>query len=146
MNEFLFEQADFKKVMKKHCYEVLQLLISKSEHFQIVCDTRFVSYEPKLPDSYIDSSLSYIMFYISDHSVESVNLNDKLMSFYAGFGPDNFTTCVTVKLEALHKIQIQRDIVFINPSYYHNEEAEDPLKSSIEMLLKNAKNRDLIKK
>ena len=91
MNEFLFEKADFKKVMKKHCYEVLQLLISKSEHFQIVCDTRFVSYEPKLPDSYIDSSLSYIMFYISDYSVESVNLNDKLMSFYAGFGPDNFT-------------------------------------------------------
>ncbi len=144
LDEFL-KDKDFGDIMLSNCYELLLLLVQKSRAFHLICDTNFVKYSPKLPKGYIDTSLSYIVFYISDESVASFYFDKERLSFEACFGEDNFVSLVSLSLKGISKIQLQRDIIFTNPAIYEKDE-EDLLQDSINVFLNNPKNKNIFKK
>lgn len=139
------KSKDFSGLMLRNCYEILVLLTSKSQAFHIICDARFVSYSPILPEGYVDTHLSYIVFYISDESVGSFYFDENKLSFEACFGADNFVSLVTVNLKGVSKIQIQRDIIFVNSAFYEQDE-QDLLQESSNAFINNPKNKDIFKR
>lgn len=141
MQESILNNKDFVILMQRHCYELLQKLMATNTEFAIVCNTKFVEFDPPLPKDLDLSENAYTMFALAGYTFESIELDTQKMKFHAGFGANDFATYVSVDLGAITQIQVDRDIIFVNFSFYKRAKDETKLtQKSMDLFLKNPKN------
>lgn len=145
MLKFL-EDENFIKLMQKHCFNVLEILMDKNIFFSIAVKTEFVDFDPVLPENLDIKKNPYAVFALAGYTFESIRLDKEKINFHAGFGPEDFATFVSVDLGAITHIQVENNVLFVNFSLYKREKSENLTQNSIDIFLNNPKNKNLFKK
>ncbi|ARJ56642.1 hypothetical protein [Campylobacter cuniculorum] len=145
MLKFL-EDENFIKLMQKHCFNVLEMLMDKNIFFSIAVKTEFVDFDPVLPENLDIKKNPYAVFALAGYTFESIRLDKEKINFHAGFGPEDFATFVSVDLGAITHIQVENNVLFVNFSLYKREKSENLTQNSIDIFLNNPKNKNLFKK
>lgn len=145
MIEDILSENKFCDLMQKHCYEVLNILIEKNIEFSIVANTKYVEFDPLLPKDLDISKNPYALFALGGYTFTSIKLNEKTITFHAGFGPDDFATFVSVDLGAITQIQVENSVLFVNFSFYEKKDKKNDnmMEKSMNIFLNNPKNKDI---
>lgn len=138
MNESILNKDVFCDLMQKHCYEVLNTLINENTEFSIVVNTKYVSFDPILPEELDISKNPYTLFALGGYTFTSIKLDKNSITFHAGFGPDDFATFVNVDLKAITQIQIENSVLFVNFSVYKRKK-ENMMEKSMNVFLNTQK-------
>ncbi|MBN2767726.1 MAG: hypothetical protein JXQ68_01365 [Campylobacterales bacterium] len=146
MSENFLESPEYKVMLKRNIYDMLKLLFEQQEEFGVVCDTKNISFEPMLPDDIYREFDEKIYFLLSNYSYESGEINEKSLNFEAGFGPQNFGSSVSIPLLAINQIIYNGDPVVINFATYNEQTDVSSREKSMQALLNNPKNQNLLKK
>ncbi len=145
MSEIL-KDKNFVKLMQKHCLDVLEVLLDKNIAFSIVVNTQFVDFDPVLPENLDVKKNPYAVFALAGYTFESIKINKDRIHFYAGFGPEDFATFVSVDLGAITHIQVENSVLFVNFGVYKRKKDENLIQNSINIFLNNPKNKKILKK
>ncbi|WP_086224537.1 hypothetical protein [Campylobacter devanensis] len=145
LEEFL-KDSEFVSMMHRNVYDLLNFLIKKGATFDILVNTKFVSFNPELPDE-IKSSFnpSVILFSLAGYSLSSVEIIKDEIKFEAGFGPDNFASVVNIPIGAIIRISIDENPILINFATYSPSDSKTKQERSKQIFLNNPKNRDIFK-
>ncbi|WP_086295948.1 hypothetical protein [Campylobacter devanensis] len=145
LEEFL-QDSEFASMMHRNVYDLLNFLIKKGATFDILVNTKFVSFNPELPDE-IKSSFnpSVILFSLAGYSLSSVEIIKDEIKFEAGFGPDNFASVVNIPIGAIIRISIDENPILINFATYSPSDSKTKQERSKQIFLNNPKNRDIFK-
>ena len=136
---------EYKQILKENMLNILGLLLDKNQEFNIVCEVKNISFNPTLPQDILDTFNDVVMFVISGYTFNTVTINSNHISFETGFGVDNFGSTLTIPILALKQIMVEDYPILINSSEYITKDNK-PIKSSMEALMSNPKNRKLLKK
>ena len=133
-------------MMHRNVYDLLNFLIKKGTTFDILVNTKFVSFNPELPDE-IKSSFnpSVILFSLAGYTLSSVEIIKDEIKFEAGFGPDNFASVVNIPIGAIIRISIDENPILINFATYSPSDSKTKQERSKQIFLNNPKNRDIFK-
>ena len=146
MQRILTDKA-FSNLMKRHIYEIIDLLLSRGEFFSILTHIDRVDFDPPLPDHIRDSFKPITLFVVAEYTFESSSLDDQNLYFEAGFGAENIGSFVTVPLSSIVQIILNETPIFINLALEDKEDdKEDGIKKSTNIFLSNPKNKKVLKK
>ena len=145
MNISFTNRPEYKNILKTHIMNTISLLLEQNEEFQIVCEVENISFNPPLPSDLMKSFNDMVMFVIAGYTFETATIDNDYISFEAGFGADNIGSTLTIPILALKQIMVDEYPVIINSTDYVKEETKE-IKSSMEMLMSNPKNRKLLKR
>ena len=151
MQTDLFQTPEYQELISSHLEKTIQFLFNNNQEFAIACETRYLSFDPELPESVSSSFGETVLFILTGYTYETAGLTDGYFSFEAGFGEDNFGSLVTLPLLAIKQIFIGDYPIAINisePILPGEEEvnSEEATVKSMEALLNNPENKKLLKK
>jgi hypothetical protein len=146
MPKDFLESLDYKRILKKHIFDMLELLFEAQEEFGVVCDTKNISFDPMLPDEICGDFDEKIYFLLSDYSYESGEIDEESLNFEAGFGSENFRTTISIPLLAIKQIIHNGNPLTINFSTFEEQTDAPSREKSMQALLNNPKNKNLLKK
>jgi hypothetical protein len=141
--ENLLQNSAYKTLMQEHIRKTIDYLFTENQPFAIRCETAPLTFSPQLPQDIYEGFDESVLFILQNYSFESAMLQEEL-TFEAGFGSENFGATVYVPLLAIKEVYINDVLILLNLSQYEQELTNE--ERSIEMLLKNPKNRSLLKK
>jgi len=141
----IFQTTKYRSLMKDHIEKIIEYLFSNEQEFAIVCELKYITFEPELPLEIKDAFREMILFVISGYSFETAKFEDNYFSFEAGFGSENFGATVFVPLLAIKQLLVEDYPIFINPSSPEVKKIT-PIKNSMEALLNNPENKKLLRK
>jgi len=148
MLQDVLNDSNFSKEMKRHVRDVLGILLVKGTHFSILTNIAEIEFEPALPEEISSTFKPITMFALAGYSFESCIVDELGISFEAGFGHENIGSLVSVPLLSILQIIIDETPILINLSV-DVEESPDTrtkgVKRSMEALLSNPKNKNLLK-
>lgn len=145
-------------LIQKHCKEIITTLVDRKLHFCILCEIKYVNFEPKLPPEIKAKFQDLTLFVLSGYTFESINIEKSSISFEAGFGTDNIGSVVDVPFDCILQILAKEEKllekefpIFVNmPKGLAlagdlQEGQAAAIKNSLEALLSNPKNSKFIK-
>lgn len=140
---------DFQTLMRRHATELVEMLLVKGIHFSVLTNIEDVSFSPTLPESITKGFKPITMFFLAGYTFESSQIYNGVLSFEAGFGSDNFGSVVSIPVESILQIIVEEVPIFINLSRPIKREKpslkEDGIKRSMDALMANPKNKNLLK-
>ena len=146
----IVEDIEYKEMLEGQIFEVIEYLINKDQFFSITANIKGIKFDPELPESITNSFPPFTLFSLENYTYSSIVLEEKTISFEAGFGQENFGSVVTIPLFAIFQIVIDESILFLNPtatveSHFQNkiEDIDQETKSKNAFIL-NKRNKDLI--
>ncbi len=104
----------FKAIKEKHAEEILLFLLNSTEEFDILCSTSKIFFNPKIPEPLSNSFGEIILFSIANYTLQSSKLTNKILTFEAGFGEENFASTITVPISAILQISKEETPLFVN--------------------------------
>ena len=137
MLEEILEDREFGSMMGRNIYDLLNFLIKKGTTFDILANTKFVSFNPELPDE-IKSSFnpSVILFSLAGYTLSSVEISRDEIKFEAGFGADDFASVVSIPIGAIIRVSIDENIVLINFATYNPNNSKTKKRNYIDFKIK----------
>ena len=129
---------DLRPIKLKHAKEILSLLISKQYEFDILCVTKKVNFNPKLPEHITSAFGEMILFSLANYTLRSAVIENDNLKFEAGFGEENIGSIVNVPLKAILQITHNETPIFINITATFEEEEKKP-KNPFELNPRNKK-------
>ncbi|PLY08584.1 MAG: hypothetical protein C0626_12055 [Arcobacter sp.] len=140
----IIENNDFKNIMIKQIYEMINFMLEKDSEFAITVNVEGATFSPTLPTS-IEKKLSkFSLFVLSNYTYSTIKIDEKVISFEAGFGTENFGSTVTIPLESIFQIVIEDSILLINPVATvekFNDSSKASLHKSINVFKNNPNNQ-----
>ena len=136
-------------MFKRHCYEMIKLLMERKINFSIVCAISRVKFEPELPDEIFSTFNDLTVFILAGYTFESLELDEDNLYFEAGFGKDNLGSFVTVPLKSIVQVLLPSSdsfsldsCLYINllATFESSKKSEEGIHSSMKALLSNPKN------
>ncbi|MCD6258786.1 MAG: hypothetical protein J7J31_04185 [Helicobacteraceae bacterium] len=152
MLEQVIEDKRFAALMQKNIQELLVHFFQKEQNFGILCKIGDVSFDPPLPSSINSEFRSLTLFFLAGYTFESAYIQDDMLYFEAGFGPENFGSIVRVPLLSIMQVIIDETPVLINLAIYKQEEIkevdldENGVENSMKSFLSNPENSKFLKK
>jgi len=150
--EQVIEDKRFAALMQKNIQELLVHFFQKEQNFGILCKIGDVSFDPPLPSSINSEFRSLTLFFLAGYTFESAYIQDDMLYFEAGFGPENFGSIVRVPLLSIMQVIIDETPVLINLAIYKQEEIkevdldENGVENSMKSFLSNPENSKFLKK
>ena len=134
----------YKDIINQGMEDVMTLMIDLEQDFLIVCETIHIDFNPELPANIVESFNDSIIFNIIGYTLETAVIDEenKIFSFSAGFGKENFASTITIPLLGIKQIFIGDDIIFVNFA----DPKEIITDKSMNALLNNPENMRFIKK
>ncbi|MEJ2496081.1 MAG: hypothetical protein P8Y43_01105 [Sulfurovaceae bacterium] len=146
MPKDFLESIEYKSILKKHIFDMLELLFEANEEFGVVCDTKNITFDPMLPKEIYGDFDKKIYFLLSDYSYESGEIDEESLNFEAGFGSQNFGSSVSIPLLAIKQIIYNGNPLTLNFSTFNEQTDTSSREKSMQALLSNPKNKNLLKK
>ena len=112
----LLHNKEYRDLNRKHALELLVFLSHNSDSFDITANIQGINFHPKLPKSIYDSFQHFVLFTLSNYTLESLKIYGDYITFEAGFGAENFGSLCTISADAIFQISKDNSIVFINPN------------------------------
>ncbi len=146
MANTLFQTLEYRIIMEDHLKKTINYLFEKNQEFAIACEVNYITFSPQLPKEILDTFKETILFILSGYTYQSAKLEEDHLVFEAGFGNDNFGSTVSIPLLAIKQIFVGDNPVVLNHFKMKSKIEESSRKTSMDALLKNPKNKKLLKK
>jgi hypothetical protein len=147
MSEEIFQSKEYREIMKKCLSDTISLLFDKNEHFSILCTVEDIEFNPILPSDIYNQFGSEVIFSLAGYTYESASVNDKYLSFEAGFGSEGFGSVLNIPLLNIKHLLIDNIPLIINHSPLITEEDDDSKEqqenNSMQALMNNPENQKL---
>lgn len=144
----LSTEKKFRVLMENSIESIVLYLLDNQISFGIVCRFSKVSFEPKLPKN-IQKMFTdrFTYFVLANYTLESTKIENKFLSFEAGFGEgvNEVEALVKLPLYGIFQIIVDDEVVLLNVC--SNADFEDDLadeNKSIDALLANPENKKLL--
>ena len=112
MQKFL-ASGDFNALMKKHAKEVLHLLITKNQKFDILADVEQIEFKPALPKGLLPEK-NAVLFGLEGYTLSSAYVSESGLHFHAAFGKNDFESMVLIPLCAIMRISSGNAVFFVS--------------------------------
>ncbi len=146
----MIKETEFQEMMEAHIKDMLHYMLDSAQPFGILCNLEHVTFEPPLPEELAHALQDVTLFMIAGYTFDSFEVDEHILSFEAGFGPQNFGSVVSMPILAVLQILVEETPLLINmaqPMLEYRSESEDSgIKSSLESFLSNPENRKFLKK
>ncbi|SFV55964.1 hypothetical protein MNB_SV-9-184 [hydrothermal vent metagenome] len=142
MSDKILDNNSYKDIINHSIKEFISLLFSLNKDFLIICETKFIDFNPELPKEIQKNFNESIVFSISGYAMETAQLIDESISFTAGFGEEDFASTITIPLLAIKQVVIDEEVVFVNLT----TPKKDIVDKSMNALLNNPENKKFIRK
>jgi len=151
MDTDLFQSPAYQELIASHLDKTIQFLFENNQEFALACETKFLHFDPELPQEIFENFGESVLFILTGYTYETAQLGDEYFSFEAGFGEENFGSLVTLPILAIKQIFVGEYPIAINisePIAHPNKEEsiEAGSSKSMEALLSNPENKKLLKK
>jgi hypothetical protein len=146
----LVKDPEFQVLMERALRDTLAFFLEREQPFGILCHLDDVSFEPPLPEEIAGSLKDLTLFMIAGYTLESCELSEHMISFEAGFGPQNFGSVVSMPIISIMQILVDETPVMLNmarPMETRPPAApdDDGVKRSLQSFLNNPENRKFLK-
>ena len=152
MLDKLVHDRAFSALMKKHIEEMIIEFFNKEQNFGILCKIEDAHFAPELPEEMYGNLRAMTLFFLAGYTFESARIEDDMLVFEAGFGPENFGSVVSVPLLSIMQILVDETPVLINLAVYQPDQKqsvdvdEDGVQNSMASFLSNPENSKFLKK
>ncbi len=148
MIDQLLDSKSFGNLMKKHLYEVMELLIKDGVEFSVAAEIEHLSFSPELPDELVEKFASISLFVLAGYTYESLVLEKNYITFEAGFGSENIGSFVTIPILAIRHILIDDLVISVNMATFRDDKTIDKseIEHSMGVFLNNPENEKIIKR
>ena len=142
----LFQTYEYRMIMEDHLKKTISYLFDKDQEFAIACEVGYITFSPELPQEISGMFNETILFILGGYTFESAKLENDHLIFEAGFGSENFGSTVSVPLLAIKQVFVGDHPIVLNHAKMKSKMEEASRQSSMDALLKNPKNKKLLKK
>jgi hypothetical protein len=151
MLDVIIKDVNFRKMLESHCRETLGYLLEKEQQCSVLCYIKYVKFDPELPSHILEGFNDITLFVLSNYTLQSAKIDGDYVTFEAGFGPENVGSVVSLPLFAIIQIIVSDNVLFLNPAantpiVKKANVDKDAERNSIEAILSNPKNSNLLKK
>ena len=141
----LFQTSEYKTLMEEHINKTIHYLFEKDSEFAVACEIQHITFTPELPTNILESFKESVLFILSGYAFETAKLEERYLSFEAGFGENNFGSTVSVPLLAIKQLFVGDNPIVMNLAQPHKKKVASS-KNSMEALLNNPENKKLLQK
>jgi len=145
MINIVLDDIEFKEIMNYHAKEIIEYLLKNEIYFGVTARVKAIEFNPELPSSIKSRFSEYTMFQLSNYTFTTIEVDDKYLSFEAGFGEENFSSVCYIPIHAIFQIVIEESLIYINPvattDKYIGLDEEEAKRNSISSFLNNPKNK-----
>ena len=131
MLDNLVKEKHFANLMKNNIQEMIIHFFQIEQNFGVLCKIEDAAFEPSLPENINSNFNPLTLFYLAGYTFETARIEDDLLIFEAGFGPDNFGSVVTLPLISIIQIIVDETPILINLSTYKYEQESKKVLVSI---------------
>jgi len=146
----MIKERQFQEMMDAHINDLLFYLLESNQPFGLLCNLKYVTFDPPLPEDLSDLLQEVTLFMIAGYTFESFEIDGDMIFFEAGFGPENFGSVVSMPTLAILQLLVEETPVLINMAQpmtnFKAEEEDSGVKSSLENFLNNPENKKFFKK
>ena len=146
----MIKEREFQEILEAHIKDLLHYLLERDQAFGLLCNLEYVTFDPPLPEDLAQQLKEITLFMIAGYTFESFEIEEHILSFEAGFGPQNFGSVISMPILAVLQILVEETPILINmaqPMADNTTDKEDSgVKSSLESFLSNPENRKFLKK
>lgn len=148
MIDKVLDSKNFAELMKRHTYEVMELLIKEGVEFSVAAEIEHVSFSPELPKEIVENFAPISLFVLAGYTYESLILEKDNITFEAGFGKENIGSFVTIPLLAIRHILLDDLVIAVNMATFRDDKHinESEIEHSMDIFLSNPENEKIIKK
>jgi hypothetical protein len=146
MSKEIFHSKEYREIMQKCLGDTISLLFDKNQHFSILCTVENVEFNPILPDDIYDQFGTEVIFSLAGYTYETASVNDKYLSFEAGFGSEGFGSVLNIPILNIKHLLIENIPLIINHSPIMAEgdkSKEKQENNSMKALMNNPENKKL---
>lgn len=137
----IIENDEYKDLVSKQIVETIEFLLEQSQEFSITANIESIEFNPELPVTIKDQLAKYSLFILSNYTYTTINLNDKFLSFEAGFGSENFGSTVKIPIHSIFQIVVDESILYINSVATVDKFNKDPKQKSMNIFKNNPNNK-----
>jgi len=146
----MIKEREFQEIMDAYIKDVLFYLLESDQPFGLLCNLKYVTFDPPLPEDLSELLQEVTLFMIAGYTFESFEIEGDILFFEAGFGPQNFGSVVSMPVLAILQLLVEETPILINMAQpmtnFKTEEEDSGVKSSLENFLNNPENRKFLKK
>ncbi len=148
MIDEVLDSKSFAELMKKHIYEVMELLLKDGVEFSVAAEIEHISFSPELPKEIVEGFAPISLFVLAGYTYESLILERDHITFEAGFGKENIGSFVTIPLLAIRHILLNDLVIAVNMATFRDDKYidESEIEHSMDIFLSNPENEKIIKK
>lgn len=110
----IIENENYKDLVSKQIVETIEFLLEEDQEFSITANIEPIEFDPELPETIKEQLPRYSLFILSNYTYTTIELNDKNISFEAGFGNENFGSTVKIPIHSIFQIIVDESILYIN--------------------------------
>lgn len=111
----LLHNTEYIELNRKHCLELIVFLSDNSDIFDITVNKSAITFEPHLPKSIYETFGEFILFTLTNYTLESLKIYPEYITFETGFGAENFGATCKVSIDGIFQLSKNNSILFINP-------------------------------
>lgn len=137
----IIENEDYKILIENQIRENIVFLLSKNQEFSITANLEQITFDPELPKSIKNQMQKFSLFILSNYTYSTVQVDNKYLSFEAGFGSENFGSVVKIPLHAIFQIVVDESIIFLNSVATVEKFNKDLKKNSFDIFKNNPNNK-----
>ena len=112
----LLQNKEYQDLTIKHSRELLFFMQKNHDNFNITANILGIKFTPELPESIYNKFGQFVLFTLSNYTLESLKIEDDYITFEAGFGVENFGSTCKIAIESIFQISIENSILFLNPN------------------------------
>jgi hypothetical protein len=140
----IIEDLEYKSLVSSQVKDTMQFLIDKDQEFAITANIDAIKFNPELPSATKEQLSKFSLFVLSNYTFSTLKLDERTLSFEAGFGSENFGSIVTVPYHAVFQIILGESILFINSVATVDKFNKDLKEKSLNIFKNHPKNKSLI--
>ncbi len=147
MKTDIFNTQEYKEVANRYLIDTISIFFDNGEEFSIVCDVKYLEFNPPLPQDIFNQFGTHVLFNIAKYSFESASIEDNYFMFEAGFGSQNFGSTVSLPILAIRQLIVDEIPLITNIATPTKiETKEEKVDNSMSMFLNNPENQKILKK
>lgn len=112
----LLNNNEYQKLTIKQSKELIEFLSKNTNIFDLTANSKGIVFNPPLPNSIYEKFGQFILFTLTNYTLQSLVINENYITFEAGFGAENFGSTCKVSIESIFQISIENSILFLNPN------------------------------
>lgn len=137
----IIESEEYKDLVTKQIVETIEFLLDEGQEFSITANVEPIEFTPELPTSIKEQLAKFSLFTLSNYTYTTIELNDKFLSFEAGFGSENFGSTVKIPIHSIFQIVVDESILYINSVATVDKFNTNPKLKSMNVFKNNPNNK-----